>query len=87
MTEARLIDHIERESCSEGMLEWTTTYCVDRSQREGEVEVVAVVDVSVLHEPQIFISHHLRGTGQDISEDFFLPSATENTAVASLFLT
>lgn len=55
------------------MLAWTTTYCVDRSQREGEVEVVAVVDVSVLHEPQIFISHHLRGTGQDISEDFFPP--------------
>lgn len=36
------------------------TYCIDRSQGEGEVEVVAVVDISVLHKPQIFISHHLR---------------------------
>lgn len=69
------------------MLAWTTTYCVDRSQREGEVEVVAVVDVSVLHEPQIFISHHLRGTGQDISRLFPLPSATKNTAAASLLFT
>lgn len=45
------------------------TYCIDRSQGEGEVEVVAVVDISVLHEPQIFISHHLSRTQTDISVD------------------
>ncbi len=27
-----------------------STYCIDGGQGEGEVEVVAVVDVSVLHE-------------------------------------
>lgn len=43
------------------------TYCIDRSQGEGEVEVVAVVDISVLHKPQILISHHLRRVQTDIS--------------------
>lgn len=66
------------------MLVWMRTYCVDRSQREGEVEVVAVVDVSVLHEPQIFISHHLHATGKDISEVFYLTAATNVLPVRSL---
>lgn len=35
------------------------TYCIDWSQGKGEVEVVAVVDISVSHELQILISHNL----------------------------
>lgn len=37
------------------------TYGVDGGQRQREVEVVAVVDVPVPHEPQVFISHDLKG--------------------------
>ena len=37
----------------------TDTYCIDGGERESEVEVVAVVDVSVPHELEIFISYHL----------------------------
>lgn len=45
------------------------TYGVDGGQGQGEVEVVAVVDVSVPHEPQVFIPHHLDGaeTEGDVS--------------------
>lgn len=35
------------------------TYCIDRGQREREVEVVAVVDVPVPHELEILVPHHL----------------------------
>lgn len=47
------------------------TYCIDGGQREGEVEVVAVVDVSVPHELEILVSHHLYKTkwGNQMSLD------------------
>lgn len=44
---------------SKHMTNTNGTYCVDGGQGEREVEVVAVVDVSVLHEFKILISHHL----------------------------
>lgn len=37
----------------------SASHRVDGGQREREVEVVAVVDVSVLHELQVLVSHHL----------------------------
>ena len=44
------------------------SYGVDGGQGQGEVEVVGVVDVSVLHEPQVLIPHHLLAahTGQSL---------------------
>lgn len=45
------------------------TYCVDGGQGEGEVEVVAVVDVSVPHELQVLVSHHLQETQTERSDD------------------
>lgn len=65
------------------------TYCIDRSQGEGEVEVVAVVDISVLHKPQIFISHHLR-RAQDghLSRRFLTATVKKNAmrVLSSLYL-
>lgn len=46
-----------------------SAYCVDGGQGEGEVEVVAVVDVSVPHELEILISHHLHKTQMERSDE------------------
>lgn len=41
------------------------TYRVDGGQGQREVEIVAVVDVPVPHEPQVFVSHHLKRSIDD----------------------
>ncbi len=53
-------------------------YRVDRSQRQCEVEVITVVNVSVLHELQIFISHHLQIQNISFSVNFLRKQQNEN---------
>lgn len=53
---------MDRLSLKRFQFDSRSTYCIDGGQGEGEVEVVAVVDVSVPHELEILVSHHLHET-------------------------
>lgn len=72
---------MDKNICFLKIEKYRSTYCIDGGKREGEVEVVAVVDVSVPHELEILISHHLHKHKTERPDEPGASSITDRTNV------